>query len=308
MPKRLAIIGTLFILAGISALWSIISGLLDNHVNINFAVLLLPVGIGLLRGKHHSRISAIVITYIGYLLCLILTLTFLTSQDNITFTYPGHTITGPDALPPTLAAILVAFTLLLIQHLTLKSPKVIAYCEGKRGLAIPQDRLPFPALIRRHPVATTLSLISLTSLAYFIIRPPVQSYTGPPLEFATAITNKENIEHIANQHGIDILATGHGYTQEGSNIDRKVTFTYNTTPEQLNAFLNDVKNHTSTLLHQYNTPTPILTLTSSSSHHGTLDFTITYTRGTRHGSISVTTRPTQNDQGHTTTITAQETF
>lgn len=55
MPKRVLIIGLLFCLSGILAIWDVLSGICQNRLSLNFAVLLLPVGIGLLRGRQRSQ-------------------------------------------------------------------------------------------------------------------------------------------------------------------------------------------------------------------------------------------------------------
>jgi hypothetical protein len=54
-PTRITAIGTLFIIGGCVAAWEVIYDLFHSHVNLNFAVLMIPVGIGLLKGRASSR-------------------------------------------------------------------------------------------------------------------------------------------------------------------------------------------------------------------------------------------------------------
>ena len=54
-PTRITFIGILFIVGGGLAAWEILADLFRNRVNLNFGVLMLPVGIGLLNGKASSR-------------------------------------------------------------------------------------------------------------------------------------------------------------------------------------------------------------------------------------------------------------
>jgi len=54
-PTRITIIAALFIIAGCLAAWEVIYDLFHDHLNLNFAVLMIPVGIGLLKGRASSR-------------------------------------------------------------------------------------------------------------------------------------------------------------------------------------------------------------------------------------------------------------
>jgi uncharacterized membrane protein HdeD (DUF308 family) len=54
-PTRITIIGALFMIGGCLAAWEVINDLFHSHVNLNFGVLMIPVGIGLLKGRASSR-------------------------------------------------------------------------------------------------------------------------------------------------------------------------------------------------------------------------------------------------------------
>ncbi len=54
-PIGLTIIGALFILVGASALFELVQDLMHRRISLNFAVLMIPVGIGLLKGRASSR-------------------------------------------------------------------------------------------------------------------------------------------------------------------------------------------------------------------------------------------------------------
>jgi hypothetical protein len=54
-PTRITAIGTFFILGGLLAAWEVVYDLSHSRVNLNFAVLMIPVGIGLLKGRASSR-------------------------------------------------------------------------------------------------------------------------------------------------------------------------------------------------------------------------------------------------------------
>ncbi len=54
-PTSITIIGALFVIGGVLAACGIIYDLFNDHLNINFAVLMIPVGFGLLKGRSSSR-------------------------------------------------------------------------------------------------------------------------------------------------------------------------------------------------------------------------------------------------------------
>lgn len=54
-PTSITLTGVLFIIGGFLAVCGIIYDLLHDHLNLNFAVLMMPVGFGLLKGRSSSR-------------------------------------------------------------------------------------------------------------------------------------------------------------------------------------------------------------------------------------------------------------
>ena len=53
-PCGVIAIGVLFIIAGLYAIYSTVESYLTGRINLNFAFLMLPVGIGLIHGKASS--------------------------------------------------------------------------------------------------------------------------------------------------------------------------------------------------------------------------------------------------------------
>jgi len=98
MPKRILIIGILFCLAGVFAAWDIISGLTRSHLNLNFAVFSLPVGIGLLRGREKSRRWARFWIILGYIACGLLIVLSALNPGNAQATFFDKSLSGPPAL------------------------------------------------------------------------------------------------------------------------------------------------------------------------------------------------------------------
>lgn len=65
LPLSLKIVAYLSILGGIFAVIQVISDLMESHININFGVLGIPIGIGLLKLRLGWRTCALVSTWIG---------------------------------------------------------------------------------------------------------------------------------------------------------------------------------------------------------------------------------------------------
>lgn len=57
-PASITVAATLFLLLGVWAGFQIVMGLLASRININFNILMIPVGIGLLLGHSWSRVGA----------------------------------------------------------------------------------------------------------------------------------------------------------------------------------------------------------------------------------------------------------
>lgn len=124
MPKRVLLIGILFCLGGVLAIWDVVSDLSRGHIDINLAVFLLPVGIGLLKGKRTSQWWARLWVILGYVACFLLA---TASPENVTASWFGREMKG-DAAVPYVVSVAVAFALaLLVIHRLLYSEKAMAF-------------------------------------------------------------------------------------------------------------------------------------------------------------------------------------
>ncbi len=140
MPKRILIIGLAFCLGGGLAIWEVISALFRSRINLNFAVLLLPVGIGLIRGRSRSRCWAsfwIVLAYIG---CALLIGVAVVSPKNVSSSWFGHEFRGSDAVPYAIAGSVCVALLFYFVHRLLYSPNADAYFNPSSKQAVtPND-------------------------------------------------------------------------------------------------------------------------------------------------------------------------
>ena len=127
MPKRILIIGLVFCLGGCVAIWEVVSDLLQSHINLNFSVLLLPVGIGLIRGRSRSRWWARFWLILGYVGCALLIGVALISPENVSATWFGHEFSGSEAIPYAIAGSICLTLLFYFVHRLLYSPKASAY-------------------------------------------------------------------------------------------------------------------------------------------------------------------------------------
>lgn len=82
-PPGLTTIGWLFIIAGASAALSMVWGALHGRINLNLAVLMLPVGLGLHRGRASSITWARFWTGLGILGCSMVLLLYALVGDKM---------------------------------------------------------------------------------------------------------------------------------------------------------------------------------------------------------------------------------
>ena len=127
MPKRIIIIGILFCLAGFSAIWEVLSDLMRSHINLNLAVFLVPVGIGLLRGKPRSQWWARLWIILGYTLCALLVVVVIMSPENAHASWFGSEIRGSRAIPFVLLLATLLAVALIAMHKLLYSEKSKIY-------------------------------------------------------------------------------------------------------------------------------------------------------------------------------------
>lgn len=90
LPLSLVIVALLFILGGISAVIEVVLALMNDHLNINFGVLGIPIGIGLLRLRRGWRALALVFIWIGLIACPIIGGLFLWNSGPLDFTVFGQ--------------------------------------------------------------------------------------------------------------------------------------------------------------------------------------------------------------------------
>jgi len=99
IPKRIILIASLFCLAGVMACWDIISGLFHGRISLNFAVFMLPVGIGLFRGLRSSQWWARFWIRLGYALCALLVLLALFFPGLAHASWFNTSVSGAAAVP-----------------------------------------------------------------------------------------------------------------------------------------------------------------------------------------------------------------
>jgi uncharacterized membrane protein (DUF485 family) len=134
MPKRVLVIGLLFCLGGVCAIWDVLSALFRSCLNLNFAVLLLPVGIGLLRGKPSSQWWARFWIILGYVLCGLLVVFVPLLPGSAHATWFGTDLHGPEAVPYVIGMALFFAVLLFVLHKLLYSEKANRFFRRDRPL------------------------------------------------------------------------------------------------------------------------------------------------------------------------------
>lgn len=124
IPTSLKVVATLFILSGISAVIEIIVSLLHGQLSLNFGVLGLWVGAGLLRLSPTSRTWALIFTWMALIITPIGGLIFLNSA-TLDFTLFGQKV-GHIPKVVGLAAAVVFFIVSVWQYQVLTRPDVRA--------------------------------------------------------------------------------------------------------------------------------------------------------------------------------------
>ena len=130
MPKRILILGILYILFGVLAIVEMIMKMRPpQHIHIAFHIFLLPVGIGLLRGKSSSLKWAKIWVFIGYFICAVAAVMACLKAELCQVTFNNRVIiSGIAALPYVMLVIIVSVGILRLIHKLLDSEKSRAYC------------------------------------------------------------------------------------------------------------------------------------------------------------------------------------
>jgi len=130
MPKRIFIIAQLFFLTGVYAIYSVVADLINGHLYINLGVFMLPVGIGLFKGKSSSRWWAKFWMILGYVLCALM-MVMLSFGDSSSFSaeWFGRSFVGGDALPYGWSICFVCLATNIVLHKLLCSAKSDTYFE-----------------------------------------------------------------------------------------------------------------------------------------------------------------------------------
>ncbi len=92
LPLALKIVAVLFILGGISTAIEIVLSLMMGHININFGLLGIFIGIGLLRRSNGWRACALVFTWLALALVPIVGLLFLAHSGPLNLNFFGQKV------------------------------------------------------------------------------------------------------------------------------------------------------------------------------------------------------------------------
>ena len=135
MPKRILIIGILFLLNGLFALWGIISEFIQSGsvlgelvITTNTVqVLSLPIGIGLLMAKQWSRWWARILIVVGYIFCITSIIVAIVSPEKVYMSWFGQSFTGNWKVPIFLTLTVLLTIILVCMHRLLYSQKADSY-------------------------------------------------------------------------------------------------------------------------------------------------------------------------------------
>jgi len=123
IPIPLKIVAILFIIVGTVAVIDVVVSLLHNHIDINFGVLGLFIGLGLLALRPGWRICALVWLWIAMVGVPIVTLIMMTQSGPLDFNVLGQKV-GNVSKELGLIVPAIAFTLAVWQYRVLKRPDI----------------------------------------------------------------------------------------------------------------------------------------------------------------------------------------
>ena len=92
LPLSLKVVAVLFILGGISSIIEVALDLTQGHINLNFGVLGLFIGLGLLRLSPGWRTCALVFTWLGLLFAPIVALVMFNHAGPLDLKFFGQKI------------------------------------------------------------------------------------------------------------------------------------------------------------------------------------------------------------------------
>ena len=124
-PTSLIIVAVLFILGGVSSVYEVLFSLTRGNINLNFGVLGLFIGFGLLRLSSGWRTCALFCTWLGLLLIPIVGLLILNHDGPSNFKFVGQKI-GVDGKGAGLVMCIVIFLYFAWQYRVLTRPDVLA--------------------------------------------------------------------------------------------------------------------------------------------------------------------------------------
>ena len=131
-PRRVYIIGVLFCFTGGLMLGHMLWSLAKGTLVLNPLALMVPVGIGLLRGKTNSQWSATLWLVLGYCTCLVLIVAELTRPGEIHIRWQGVDWRGQYSGAVLIGCCLLAGGVLAGMHWLLRSARADAYFREKR--------------------------------------------------------------------------------------------------------------------------------------------------------------------------------
>ena len=123
IPASLKAVAILFILGGICSAIEVVVSLMHSHININFGVLGLFIGPGLLCFRRGWRTCALVFLWIALIGVPIIALLFMVSQGPLDFKIFGQKV-GHASKGFGLATAAVVFVLALWQYRVLTRPDI----------------------------------------------------------------------------------------------------------------------------------------------------------------------------------------
>jgi hypothetical protein len=131
IPISLKIVAWLFILSGVSAVLEIVLSLMNNHVNLNFGVLGIFIGNGILKLRNGWRICGLVLIWISLILYPVIFLILISHSGPLDFNIFGQKV-GHVSQSVVIIPGLLLYALLLWERWVLSRPDIKSLFEANR--------------------------------------------------------------------------------------------------------------------------------------------------------------------------------
>ena len=130
MPKRLMLVGLLFLLIGAVAAWEMIADVMNSRLTFVPWIVLLPVGMGVFGGSRNAVGWAKLFVVLGYAVCGVIVYCVVKFPELAHAGWGSERLEGSEAVPYVIVGVVVLAVVLYLLQRALWSREVSEYVRG----------------------------------------------------------------------------------------------------------------------------------------------------------------------------------